>query len=482
MFLGKNKRIKKLKDVLILYKIKKLKLIFDENLNNIPIEHKVYILCFDMDKNLEIKDFLLQKIGDEIKIVLLNNKYIIKLFYYHLLFLTNISIEEHIEIFLPLNKEKYRKVLHNILKIKSFQYELVFDNTIPMYESSFGEIPNLLKNDNVAVLDRERKSKLLSTSIVIPKEINRNNKVLEFISPSNIFFTSSSKNFSEGVKSVSIPHSLILKPISKEILVRNFLLADYICLPTQTQFKYVKNLMIENLDKINKQLCLIPLGYPKLEKLEKDLVSSYNNEKNAICYAPTLLTHNDEFLATLSLKNGIEIIDFLLNNFEYNVIFRPHPLIIQSEVNGKQYVLDILKTFGNNPRFIYDDSSYYAETFSKTLVMISDFSSTMQTFAFATLQPFIALSNSNFDKLYYNTFNDEDIRLNCGLVVNTLEELKKKFKYLVNNMGIYKQKILEYKNNELFNLNCSSEYIANNLIYIKNNIKNSDWYYLKFDE
>lgn len=49
-------------------------------------------------------------------------------------------------------------------------------------------------------------------------------------------------------------------------------------------------------------------------------------------------------------------------------------------------------------------------------------------------------------------------------------------------MGIYKQKILEYKNNELFNLNCSSEYIANNLIYIKNNIKNSDWYYLKFDE
>lgn len=280
---------------------------------------------------------------------------------------------------------------------------------------------------------------------------------------------------------VNFLHHSNTKPYSKEKYFNEFNDANYHIVTTRTQLRLIKNIMESKKEDLKHDICLIPGGYPKLDKLKKDLVH-LKNTKDSICYAPTLIMHNEDFTKGLSLQNGDEIISLLLNKFKnYNVIFRPHPHIklYGYKDAGLSYIDNIIDKYKNNPRFIYDETDYYLETFARSEIMIGDFSSILQTFPFATSCPIIALSNDDFIDHYKNVFDEDDIRKECGEVITSLSQLEETIKRVLSNKNEFKKKIKEYTKKEVFNLENSVKYIVDNFDYIINQKNNKDWTYIE---
>jgi hypothetical protein len=283
---------------------------------------------------------------------------------------------------------------------------------------------------------------------------------------------------SNNAISVGVAHGINEKPTNKLDLFRDYAKVDYSLIQTQEVFESTKSILQEYQHLLTKEVCLVPFGYPKLDKVIKDLKELGNVKKDAICYAPTLLMHDKEFQDTLSLQDGVAIVGMLLENFkEYKIIFRPHPKTIRYNA-GKEYVEKILQNYKEHPNFIYDDDNYHIKTFSRTKLMISDFSGVVQTFAFATEQPVLSLSKNSFDEHYEKVFNKKDIRTEFGLVLNETDKLVEKVRYLLENQAIFKDKIITYREQQMFNFQHTAEYLADNIDYIKNGKKHPDWFYI----
>lgn len=289
-----------------------------------------------------------------------------------------------------------------------------------------------------------------------------------------------SENPEGGEIKVNILHHANIKPYSREKYFIGFKEAHYHLVATKTQLRLIKSILEERVNELEHTVCLVPAGYPKLDKVLYDLEQNMV-EKDSICYAPTLLMHNKEFQDGLSLNNGVNIIETLLNNFpQYNIIFRPHPHIklYNYKTAGLNYIDEIIEKFRENKRFIYDESDYYIDTFLRTQILITDFSSIMQTFAFTTLCPFVSLSNEKFINHYHDVFGEEDIRNHCGVVVNDFGDFISTVKETIKEKDKFRAKIAQYRDEEVFNIGKSVQYITDNFNYIMDSKYNKDWIYI----
>jgi hypothetical protein len=278
--------------------------------------------------------------------------------------------------------------------------------------------------------------------------------------------------------SVGVAHGINEKPTNKLDLFRDYAKVDYSLIQNKEVFESTKAILQEYQHMLQKEVCIVPFGYPKLDTVINDLGELGEVTKDAICYAPTLLMHDKEFQDTLSLKEGVYIIGTLLENFpQYKIIFRPHPKTIRYNA-GKEYVEMILEKYRNHPNFIYDDDNYHLKTFSRTRLMISDFSGVVQTFAFATDKPVLSLSKDGFDEQYKKVFSKKDIRTNFGLVLNDMDKLIEKVNYLLENQEEFKDKIIQYKNEQMYNLGTTAEYLSENIDYIRDGKKHPEWFYI----
>ncbi len=277
---------------------------------------------------------------------------------------------------------------------------------------------------------------------------------------------------------VSTQHNMNFKPLGRFKLFQNFMDMNYSLIATKEAFANIKDILIEYQHLLEKEICLIPCGYSKLDKLKNDLKKE-KRKKKTICYAPTLLveSHSRDFLNTLSFGEANNIIKILLDNFkEYEIVFRPHP---KTKIySGIECIENIVNNYKNNKRFSYDETDYYIETFSKTALLISDFSSTGQTFAFATNRPVLSLSKDSFDKQYMKVFKATDIRKKYGYVLNNTDELVDTVKYMLNNKKNIKKKIKKYRKEQMFNYGSSDKYFVDNFDYILNNKRHPDWFYI----
>ena len=278
--------------------------------------------------------------------------------------------------------------------------------------------------------------------------------------------------------SVAISHTLTTKPVGRFHLFQDYAKCDYNCIQNTAVFNVAKDILKEYQHLLKKEVCLVPFGYPKLDKVINDLKQYKAVKKDSICYAPTIIMHNKEFTDTLSLNDGVYIVEQLLKNFpKYMIIFRPHPKTIEYNA-GKEYLEDILSKFSNHPNFLYDNDSYHIKTFSRTKLLISDFSGVAQTFAFATNQPVLSLSKKGFNKQYKKVLKGKDIRKKFGLVLNDSSKLVKKVKYILKNQDKFSKKIDKYKRKQMFNLGKTTQYLIDNIGYIKSGKKHPDWFYI----
>jgi len=321
----------------------------------------------------------------------------------------------------------------------------------------------------------------LKNSIELNNSQNQLHAITQMIGINNykVIISPNAQPHANNTITVNMLHQMHPKPTNKYDLFSDFSNSNYLILPTKAFFDKAKNILLYYQHLLKRDVCLIPSGYFKLDQLKKDLKKT-PKQKKAICYAPTILMHDKEFVDSLSLQNGEYIIRTLLNNFkDYDIIFRPHPKTRDYNA-GVEYLDIILKKFSKHTNFIYDDSKYYIETFSRTKLLISDFSSTPITYAYSTLNPVLSLSSDGFNKHYQKVFNEkQDIREKFGLVLNHTKELVKNVKYLLDNRKQYKNKIKKHRKEQVFNYGKSVDYFVNNFDYILNNKKHPDWFYIK---
>lgn len=458
-----------------------------EHINNweeiLKVLDKVFI-CEGKKSEIQLKDELLNFNINKNKISVLID--LDNIFLAYLLFDLNIPTKNHLILssFLT-NYSDLQKVHYNFLmdkyNIENKRYDIVFNLLSEPHQSHVIDLAYQLEKhyDVLGVVPQKNNYKLNNILDFNEKE-NSILNLTRFQSLQNydVIISPNATNNNHSI-SVSVPHHINEKPTNRLDLFKEYARCDYNLLPTKAVFNSTKDLLMEYQHLLKKDICLIPFGYPKLDKLLNDLKELKDVKKDAICYAPTIMMHDKEFVDTLSLNNGVFIIGELLKNFpKYKIIFRPHPKTIEYNA-GKEYLNEILKQFSSNPNFIYDKENYHINTFSRTKLLISDFSGVSQSFAFATNNPVLSLSKDGFDKQYKKVLKAKDIRKKFGMVLNDTSQLVQKVTYILDNKKKYKSKIKKYKEKEMYNMGNTAKYLVDNFEYIKNNVKNPDWFYIK---
>ena len=107
---------------------------------------------------------------------------------------------------------------------------------------------------------------------------------------------------------------------------------------------------------------------------------------------------------------------------KYNVVFRPHPSNLNSNIVDR-----IENKFSKYKNFNIDKSKNYLNTYSNSFLMITDLSGTAYTYSFLTLNPvlFFSISEDVLKKNSYNSLNYFKDRKKIGYIVNHENKLIK---------------------------------------------------------
>ena len=254
--------------------------------------------------------------------------------------------------------------------------------------------------------------------------------------------------------------------VNKKIEKEHFLFLsqfDYIYVSSQIvkQFFEVsfKKYLIKQ--KNIKKAEVVNTGYLKLDHVSK-LLKKYRKEKNKFCIliAPTALKHYSKDNLSSNLES---MVNFLVKK-KYEIIYRPHPMDLtkKGDINVVNKIKNKYQKFNN---FKLDISSSYLESYSKSDVLITDFSGTAYTYAFSKNCPVIFFSKyannklkNDFKKLYY--FRD---RNKVGYIINNFSNLDKKLSIIKKNKNIFLDRIKKLKEKRI-------QYCGNSLEKTKKSI------------
>ena len=195
---------------------------------------------------------------------------------------------------------------------------------------------------------------------------------------------------------------------------------------------------------------IINTGYLKLDHVYKEL-KNLKVKEDSILLAPTASNHYKESNLSLKLNN---LIKFLLEK-NFKVIYRPHPMDLTKKGNMHK-TEETIRKFQDYKNFTIDLLPSYLKSYSKSFILITDFSGTAYTFSFSQNKPVIFYSNINntikkdFKNLYY--FND---RKKIGFAVNNLNDLLKNLNKIRNNKNLLKNKIKKLKKKRIENFGMS---------------------------
>ena len=247
---------------------------------------------------------------------------------------------------------------------------------------------------------------------------------------------------------IYINHDIYDAPMVNKNIERNifdsFKKLDYIFLSSEISIQYFRNKINFYLKKMyHKNLSLENTGYLKLDDVINKLEKTKNNN-NSILFAPT----SGVMLKKFNSKKYIKlIISTILNKSKLNLIYRPHPLDINTEEKRK-YIINIVSEYKKNKRFFFDDNSSYIKSYADSSLMITDFSGTAYTYAFSTLKPviFYSLSEKDLQKTNYIKLNYFIDRKKIGLINIRNEDLIRYIFLIKNKKLFFRYIILSFLN------------------------------------
>jgi CDP-glycerol:poly(glycerophosphate) glycerophosphotransferase len=224
-----------------------------------------------------------------------------------------------------------------------------------------------------------------------------------------------------------------------------------------------------------KPLCRIPGGYIKLDK-NIQYFKSIQTPIDSIIFASTV--HWDHFYDFVAVPEyGCDIVAALLDQFKnYKIIFRPHPHTLDTPEVKK-----VAQRFKDHPQFEFDtNASFYMENYARSQLMITDMSGTAFTYAFTTSRPAVFFSHKDdtvesiFGKIHY--FKDRE---KIGYVATSVKELCAKVSYILDHKFELEDKIGKFRDESIYNLGKTEDYIVENIRCILENETHPDWQYVK---
>ena len=253
-------------------------------------------------------------------------------------------------------------------------------------------------------------------------------------------------------KKVYLNHHIYDSPLvnseKEKTLCRRFSKYDIVFLPSQDLIKLFNEMFARYSSFADiKKPTLIEIGYPKFDFLEKK-INNIKSLRNCILISPTNIYFYSD--PKFSLLNELDkLITELIDNTEFNIIFRPHPL---NRRDPK--ILKIKNKFNNSSKFIYDASEDYSLTFSKSICFITDQSDTAYMFAFLTKHPVVFYSNKNLEYLInseeseikkygYCNLKYFKNREKVGAIISQAEFASEKINKIKNNLKKYELSISE---------------------------------------
>ena len=357
---------------------------------------------------------------------------------------------------------KIKKLLNKDLKIIFFYFP------VKSYQNNILElIDEIKKEKNIEVI--------LSYNLGSSEEIKKYDKAfflnlgyLRYIKNIDIFLSSYVVyEFPDSLNKIYINHDIydtpMVNPEKEENLITAlkkcnfiFLSSDIAITALQRKFdQYSK--MKDNKEKIS----LVNTGYLKLDHVYKKLTNNKKPE-DTILLAPTL----SSMLTHLNLDEFLEpIIDELLKNTEFKLIYRPHPGD-KNDSKKKLMIQNIVEKNRNNERFLLDDNTSYIESYLRSKILITDFSGTAYTYAFSKIKPVIFFSKnenklveSDLNKLFF--FKD---RINIGTIVQNIDNLNEEIYSINKQIDYFSNKIKLLRSNRIKYFNKSME---QNLLILK---------------
>lgn len=240
----------------------------------------------------------------------------------------------------------------------------------------------------------------------------------------------------------------------------------YNFIPSKMAFENIK--AEDNIDNI-----FIKGGYPKLDiSIEEYSTYKKNNLgiEDSILYCPSarnidgfgkveyMQNHIHEY--NYSIGFDYHIIKMLLDNFEENIILRPHPY---HSKRNHPYILKLMNKFKNESRVIWS-KDYYINDYARSKFIISDLSQTIYTYSFTTLKPVISFISSNIQESHISN----DMANNIGHRVRTLNELIEKSNDILSNLTKYSKKIERFRKENIYNVGNSFKTLEQNIDEIVN--------------
>lgn len=370
----------------------------------------------------------------------------------------------------PRNIKKYFLSFINIIKIyfitnklykknKSLKF-IFFYFSVKAYQENILELVNKLnKTKNIKVFliynsETSKELKLKKNSFFIDFGYFRFVPLVNFLLSKINFIISTYVIYNFLPKSINIyiNHDIYDTPmVNKEIEKKLFFemsKLDYIFVSTDILKDYFNKKFIEY-SKLKKEskTKIINTGYLKLDHVFRE-VKKIKNKKKHILIAPTACKHYKAINLSTKLSKTI---NYLLKK-KYEVIYRPHPIDLTKRGNYN-LVKKINNNFKKNDNFFLDKSTSYLESYSKSFILITDFSGTAYTYAFSQNKPVIFFSMNEkklFRKKLLNLYYFKD-RKKIGFVVKNFSNLHNNLKKIKNNKSLFIEKIDRLKKKRIIN-------------------------------
>ncbi|WP_419784166.1 hypothetical protein [Maridesulfovibrio sp.] len=270
-----------------------------------------------------------------------------------------------------------------------------------------------------------------------------------------LFTVDSCVNKPQGSKVVSVPHfHSDISPDNTDAenyyaYMSQLAGSDYLILGHKNlhkfkgeDFEYSLSLIPEELHLPETSSNIIPAGYPSLDVLAEQ-INKHQVKQDCILYASTY----DYAQTRHEYQTQIDILETLAHKFpDKEIIFRPLPAAlarhdgaaIYEQVTSKNISLDI--------------SNSNIEQYARAALLITDTSTTADTFSYATLRPHIQCQMHGFRK--------ELRSKTAGWIVHSQEQLEQVLNSINLEPGFYAEEILRQRDGQF----CSVQETAANII------------------
>ena len=216
---------------------------------------------------------------------------------------------------------------------------------------------------------------------------------------------------------------------------------------------------MENLYNLKKKQ-IIRSGYFFLDTIRKSYIKN-KTQKKSILIAPSWNYNKENFV-----NNYLDVIlDILLFQKKYKIVFRPHPETIKRE---KKLIKNINNKYSNFKNFSLDLEKDNLFSMQNSDLLITDYSGIAIEFILGLKKPTIfftkykKIHNPNYKLIAEETFED-DVKEKFGLSVENLrfDEIDRYIDTAFEKFLINQNKIDDYLGNNLYNLDCSASFVSN---------------------